>query len=136
MCVRFVLVTFIYFIFSRTKFKAIFVTCVPFYAKLSLDRFCAFAAEHSLTSCDSYFFSSFLNDLNCSLSEINFVAKSNCRQTERKAIEAEFRCQTANWQVRGSNPRGLFFALLKHFEATPLWIKLSMQLIREQLIRR
>ena len=78
-----------------------------FHAIFSLDIFCAFL-EHSLTSqvtC-SLFPSSFLNDLYCSYSEVEIVAK-------RKSIAAcDKKCLIAEWAVllvrdraiHGSNP--------------------------------
>ena len=50
---------------------------VLFYANFSLDRFCAFLIEHSLTSHVTFsgFRSSFLSDLYCTHSEVKLVAK-------------------------------------------------------------
>ena len=61
---------------SRTKFVAIIVSVLLFYANFLLDGFCAFLLEHSLTSQVTFsrFRSSFLSDLYCSHSEIKLVA--------------------------------------------------------------
>ena len=63
---------------SRTKFVAIIVKVLLFlfHANFSLDRFCVFPLEHSLTSQVTFlrFRSSILSDLYCFHSDVKLVA--------------------------------------------------------------
>ena len=87
------------------KFEAIFVKVCFFMQNFCLTTFALCFRTFLDFLCDLFTLLLFLSNLSCSRSQLMFVVKSDCERKECEAIVAAWlRCQTADWEVSGSDP--------------------------------